>query len=185
MRGARLTRLWIALSAGVVLCAAAEAAEVSLKVSVSEQKMDLLRDGRKVRSYDISTSKYGTGNQLGSLKTPLGRHRIARKIGDGAPIHTIFRNRVNLRRTAAVDRTLKGAPEDLVTTRILWLEGLEKGRNKGGRIDSFRRLIYIHGTPSEGLIGRPASNGCVRMRNRDVIDLFDRVAVGTPVIIEP
>ena len=185
MRRARLTRLLIALSAGTVVCAAAQAAEVSLKVSVSEQKMYLYQNGRKVRSYDVSTSKYGTGSRLGSLKTPLGRHRIARKIGAGAPVHTIFRNRVNLRRTAAVDRTLKGAPEDLVTTRILWLEGLEKGRNKGGRIDSFRRLIYIHGTPSEGLIGRPASNGCVRMRNQDVIDLFDRVPLGTPVLIEP
>lgn len=178
-----LAGMVLAVCAGV--CAAAPASDISIRVSVARQKLYLVRDGRQVRVYDISTSKYGTGNKLGSLQTPLGRHRIARKIGAGAPLNTIFRNRVDLHRIASVDRTLEGAPEDLITTRILWLAGLERGLNQGGRIDSFRRLIYIHGTPSEGLIGRPASNGCVRMRNQDVIDLFDRVAVGTPVIIEP
>ncbi|MCG3176562.1 MAG: hypothetical protein MOGMAGMI_01520 [Candidatus Omnitrophica bacterium] len=178
----------VVVAALAVQPAAATAAErpgLSLKVSVSAQTMTLYEGRRAVRTYPISTSKYGTGNKLGSLKTPLGRHRIARKIGGGAPLNTVFRNRVNTRVRARIDRTSKGAPEDLVTTRILWLEGLERGVNRGGRIDSFRRLIYIHGTPSEGLIGKPASNGCIRMTNEDVAELYDRVDVGTPVLIGP
>lgn len=136
-----------------------------------------------VRQYPVSTSKYGIGSEAGSFKTPLGKHRVAEKIGAGAPMHTIFKERVNTGKLAAIDRTLKGAPYDDVTTRVLWLEGLEPGLNRGKGIDSKERFIYIHGTPSEGLIGRPASNGCVRMYNRDVIELFNLVPEGTPVTI--
>lgn len=140
---------------------------------------------RSVRTYPISTSKYGLGSEAGSFKTPLGRHRVAQKIGAGAPLNTVFKERVNTGRVAAIDRTLQGAPHDDVTTRILWLEGLEPGKNRGRGIDSKERFIYIHGTTSEGLIGRPASNGCVRMYNKDVIELFGLVNEGTPVLIVP
>lgn len=156
---------------------------VSVIVRVSEQKLYLIENGKVVRQYPVSTSKFGIGNQAGSYRTPLGRHRVAEKIGAGAPIRTIFKERVNTGKLAAIERTLKGAPYDDVTTRILWLEGLEPGVNRGPGIDSKERFIYIHGTPSEGLIGRPASNGCVRMYNEDVIELFDRVPEGTPVLI--
>jgi lipoprotein-anchoring transpeptidase ErfK/SrfK len=156
---------------------------VSVIVKISAQKLYLMHGRKMVREFAVSTSKYGIGSQAGSLKTPLGRHRIAKKIGAGAPIYTIFKERVNTGRRAPIDRTLKGAAQDDVTTRVLWLEGLEPGVNRGRGIDSKERFIYIHGTPSEGLIGRPASNGCVRMYNADVIELFDRVSEGTPVLI--
>lgn len=173
-----------ARSGGAELSAGGGAAsQVEVVVKISEQKLYLVKGERIVRTYPVSTSKFGIGNQAGSFKTPLGKHRVAEKIGAGAPIHTIFKERVNTRRTAAVDRTLKGAPYDDVTTRILWLEGLEPGVNRGPGIDSKDRFIYIHGTPSEGLIGRLASNGCVRMYNKDVIELFDLVPEGAPVII--
>lgn len=159
------------------------ASQVSVLVRVSEQKLYLIRDGKVIREYPVSTSKFGIGNKAGSFKTPLGRHRVAEKIGEGAPLYTIFKERVNTRKLAVIERTLKGAPYDDVTTRILWLEGLEPGINRGPGIDSKQRFIYIHGTPSEGLIGRPASNGCVRMYNKDVIELFDLVPAGAPVLI--
>jgi lipoprotein-anchoring transpeptidase ErfK/SrfK len=159
-------------------------AAVNIIVRISDQKLFLIENGKVVRQYPVSTSKFGIGSQAGSFKTPLGRHRVAEKIGRGAPLYTIFKERVNTRKLAVIDRTLKGAPYDDVTTRILWLEGLEPGVNRGAGIDSKERFIYIHGTPSEGLIGRPASNGCVRMYNEDVIELFDRVPEGTPVLIQ-
>lgn len=152
-------------------------------MKVSTQRLFLVEGGKVVRQYPVSTSKYGIGNQAGSFKTPLGRHRIVRKIGAGAPVNTVFVERENTGRVAVIDRTLKGAAHDDVTTRILWLEGLEPGVNRGRGIDSRERFIYIHGTTSEGLIGRPASNGCVRMYNKDVLELFDLVGEGTPVTI--
>lgn len=156
---------------------------VSVVVRVSDQRLFVIQDGKIVRQYPVSTSKFGIGNQAGSFKTPLGRHRVAEKIGRGAPLYTIFKERVNTGKPALIDRTLKGAPYDDVTTRVMWLEGLEPGVNRGPGIDSKDRFIYIHGTPSEGLIGRPASNGCVRMYNKDVVELFDLVSEGTPVLI--
>ncbi|HTL69882.1 MAG TPA: L,D-transpeptidase [Candidatus Eisenbacteria bacterium] len=165
--------------------AGAEAPASQLKIFVSEQKLVLLRDGRAVKEYPVSTSKFGTGNRQLSQKTPTGRHTIARKIGAGSPAMTVFRNRVRTAETAKVNRSRRPSGDDLITTRILWLRGLEPGVNSGKRVDSFHRLIYIHGTPDEGLIGTPASHGCIRMKNRDVVDLFDRVEPGTPVEIVP
>lgn len=159
------------------------AEDLRLEVIVSQQKMILFEGGRPVREYAVSTSSYGVGNRLSSNKTPLGRHRIAKKIGEGAPLGAIFKSRVFTGKASAINLSDRPGLEDRVTTRILWLEGLEKGVNRGGRVDSFRRCIYIHGTPDEGLIGRPASHGCIRMKNREVIELFDRVPLGTPVLI--
>lgn len=145
--------------------------------------MTLEAGDRVLRDYVVSTSKVGTGGASGSLRTPLGRHRIAEKIGDGAPIGAVFRGRVRTGEVAELLTSAVDVEEDLVLTRILWLEGLEPGVNRGPGVDSKNRYIYIHGTNEEGLIGTAASHGCVRMRNADVVDLYDAVEVGTEVRI--
>ncbi len=152
-----------------------------LVVSVQDQWLELQRGGVLERGWPVSTSKYGVGSQSGSNKTPLGRHRISEVFGAGAPLGTIFISRINTGRIA--DVTALDTDSDRVTTRVLWLEGLDPGRNQGAGVDSKQRHIYIHGTPEEGLIGRPASHGCIRMKNADVAELFELVGVGTSVTI--
>lgn len=173
----------------VVLCASAWAESAALSdstaivISVSRQQLYLYKNGKFDRKYPVSTSKLGIGSLQNSQKTPLGRHFIAKKIGAGAPSGMIFKNRISTGKTARINKTVRPSGEDHVTSRILWLKGLEPGKNQGGRVDSYHRFIYIHGTPDEGLIGRPASHGCVRMTNADVIDLFDRAPRGAAVEI--
>jgi len=153
-------------------------------VRIDEQRLYLWADGQVSAVYPVSTAARGAGNREGSLQTPLGLHRVARKIGDQAPLGAIFRGRVDTGELAPILTASEArSAQDHVTTRILWLEGLEPGSNRGGDLDSFNRYIYIHGTPEEGRIGTPASHGCVRMRNADVIDVFDRVPLHTPVMI--
>ena len=139
-----------------------------------------LVENNSIGSYPISTSKYGIGNQAHSNKTPLGLHRIEEKIGANAPLGTIFKARQNTGKIAEINQADAG---DLVTTRIMWLKGLEPNKNQGAGIDSYQRYIYIHGTVEENKIGQPASHGCIRMNNRDVIKLFDQVKQGTLVDI--
>ncbi len=127
-----------------------------------------------VRTYPVSTSRFGIGTEEGSMKTPIGRFRVAEKIGNGLPSDTVFQSRVPLKADDPLPPT-----EDLVMSRILWLDGLDE-HNANTR----DRFIYIHGTKHEDKIGNPASHGCVRMRNADVIELFDLVDVGAPVVIE-
>ncbi|KHD07795.2 hypothetical protein PN36_28985 [Candidatus Thiomargarita nelsonii] len=159
--------------------------ESKIEVDISEQKLYLFcryEDGNEeVKIYPVSTSKYGIGSEAGSNKTPLGLHHIKNKIGDGAPQGMIFKARQSTKRVAEMNAVGAG---DLVTTRIMWLKGLEPGQNSGRGIDSYRRYIYIHGTAEENKIGQPASHGCVRMYNSDVIDLFERVTEGTEVYIK-
>ena len=152
---------------------------VEIKVKILEQKLYLISDNKVIKDYSISTSKYGIGNKSGSNKTPLGLHRIASKIGRNACFGAIFKRRRN---TGKIARVNKGRG-DLITTRILRLEGLQRGINKSKDIDSFRRCIYIHGTPEEKLIGKPASHGCIRMKNRDIIRLYNLVKRGALVEI--
>ena len=154
-------------------------------VDISDQRLDLVGGGRVLRSYSVSTAKNGTGSRAGSEKTPLGRHRIHKKIGAGEPLGRVFEARTATRRVATIHTAPIDLPEDVITSRILWLEGLEQGQNRGRGVDSRERFIYIHGTNEEGLIGSPASHGCVRMRNLDVIELFELVAEGTTVEIVP
>lgn len=143
-------------------------------VSVKDQTMLLLRDGTPVKSYKISTSKFGIGDRPGSNCTPLGRMQIAKKIGDNAPMGSVFKSR---RRTGEVLRP--DAPgRDPIVTRILWLTGTES-RNQ----NAFRRTIYIHGTPEERRLGSPASYGCIRMGSRDVADLYNRIGTGADVFV--
>ncbi|GAH92165.1 unnamed protein product [marine sediment metagenome] len=131
--------------------------------------------------YPVSTSKYGVGNEKNSMKTPLGTHFIAEKIGDGAKIGTIFELCENTGEIAEIYTDAKDIKEDVITTRILWLKGIVPGVNEGEGVDSYNRHIYIHGSPEEGLIGTPASNGCIRMKNKDIIELFDSISEGTLV----
>lgn len=145
-----------------------------LIVSVADQRLLLVRDGEPVKSYKVSTSKFGLGDKPGSNRTPLGHMRIAKKIGDGAPIGAVFKNR---RPTGEVIKP-DSPGRDPVVTRILWLKGQEcTNRN------AFRRTIYIHGTPEERRLGSPASYGCIRMGSRDVADLFKRVGYGADVFV--
>ena len=146
----------------------------AMVVSVRDQKMLLVKDGKPVKAYPISTSKFGLGSQRGSRRTPLGEHVIAKKIGDGAPVGAVFKSR---RRTGEVIKP-NSPGRDPIVTRILWLSGKESS-NK----NTFGRCVYIHGTPEEYKIGRPASYGCIRMKSTDVIDLYRRVGVGAEVKI--
>jgi hypothetical protein len=126
----------------------------------------------------ISTSRFGVGQKNGSNQTPLGLHRIAEKIGGGQPVGTVFRNR------RTVGLTWQGLPDAPIAHRILWLEGLEPGFNRGGGVDTHSRYIYIHGTGDETTLGRPASCGCIHVSSTDLLGLFDRVPGGTLVWVQ-
>ena len=157
--------------------------DILIAVNIRSQELYLLYKGNIEQVYSISTSAYGTGSKENSFKTPLGKHKISEKIGQGLPEGAILKAR---KWTGAIANIIKAPIDtdfDVVTSRILWLEGLEQGRNLGPGVDSKSRYIYIHGTAEEGLIGRPASDGCVRMYNNDVISLFDKVSINTEVWI--
>ncbi len=148
----------------------------TMVVSVADQRMVLLRKGSPVAEYPVSTSKFGAGDNPGSCCTPLGQLEVARKIGGGAPPGAVFKHR---RPTGEI--LPPNAPgRDPIVTRILWLRGRE-----GENANAFRRYIYIHGTPEEYRIGQPASYGCIRMRSRDIIDLYEQVGVGAQVQVVP
>lgn len=149
--------------------------KVALRIKIFDQMLYVHLGDEIKNSYKISTSKYGIGNKAGSNKTPLGLHRIVSKIGRNACLGAIFKRRRNTGKIARINKD----GGDLITTRILRLGGLEKGINKGKGIDSFQRCIYIHGTPQENLIGKPASHGCIRMKNRDIEELFELEKKGT------
>jgi len=157
--------------------------EKMILISIKEQKLLLIQDNCKIAEYPISTSKFGIGNKKDSNMTPLGYHIIKEKIGDRVNKNSIYKDGKFIDEKATLDNK-KALSEDLITTRILKLEGMENGINKGGEIDSYSRGIWIHGTPAENYIGTPASHGCIRMKNDDVILLFNSVQVGTPVNIE-
>jgi lipoprotein-anchoring transpeptidase ErfK/SrfK len=147
-----------------------------IRVDVPTQRLDLLSDGGEiVASYPVSTSRYGLGFEEGSFKTPTGNFQIGEKIGGGEPERMVFKERIP---TGEVTET--GGEEDLVLTRILWLKGLDREND-----NTRERYIYLHGTNQEDFIGTPASHGCIRLRNSDIVDLFDRVEVGTSVQIRP
>ena len=136
-----------------------------------------------LRQYPVSTAANGVGEASGSHCTPRGRHRIAEKIGAGLPLGSAFRARQPTGEIWTPELDAANPGRDWILTRILWLEGLEPGRNQGGSVDTNARYIYIHGTHEEHRLGTPASHGCIRMANADVAELFDRVEVGTPVTI--
>jgi adenylate cyclase len=154
-----------------------------IEVDVAAQKLRLLEGARSLREYTVSTSGNGLGEQNGSGQTPRGRHKIRAMIGRGAPSRSVF---VCRRPTGEVHSNELAAAHpnrDWILTRILWLSGLEPGKNRLGAVDTMRRFIYIHGTPDESVLGRPGSKGCIRMRNEDIVELFDAVKPGIEVLI--
>jgi lipoprotein-anchoring transpeptidase ErfK/SrfK len=164
--------LFVGLSALLLSSCAQMDVRNKVLISVRDQKMMIVKDGEPVKSYPVSTSKFGLGDKPGSQYTPLGTMRIARKIGGGAPSGSVFKSR---RRTGEVLRP-NSPGRDPIVSRIIWLKGMEnKNRN------AYRRYIYIHGTPEEWRIGSPASYGCIRMKSRHIIDLYRRVGVGAEV----
>ena len=152
-------------------------------VKVNTQELYFLNKGVIKEKFSISTSLYGTGSEVNSYKTPLGRHVIAEKIGKNLPFGAILKGREWTGSIANIIKEPIDTEFDIVTSRILWLKGLEEGLNLGPGVDSMSRYIYIHGTAEEGLIGKPASDGCVRMYNSDVIYLFKKVDTNTQVWI--
>lgn len=156
---------------------------MELEVDIGSQILRLREDGIVVREYPVSTARNGAGELRDSEQTPRGWHVVRARIGAGEALNTVFRAR---RPTGEIySPALREAQpgRDWILTRILWLSGLEPGRNRLGEVDTMRRFIYIHGCPDEEEMGVPTSRGCIRMRNADVIDLFDRVAAGTRVFI--
>lgn len=171
-----IARQFLIAASAILLasCAAPRDTEHHIVVSVHDQKLALLEKGNLVATYPISTSKFGLGDRPGSFGTPLGELEVADKIGDGAPPGTVFKDRRRTGELVAVN-----APgRDPIVTRIIWLRGRE-GRNA----NAYRRDIYIHGTPEERNIGRPASYGCIRMRSIDIVNLYSQVGQGAQVSI--
>jgi len=146
----------------------------SIAVSILSQKLTLYNKFKVDSVYTISSSKFGEGSKEGSYRTPLGAHYIKEYIGAGCDSLTIFENRVPTEHKTKIISVKKTSKEDIICSRILWLSGLEEGRNKGPSVDSLSRYIYIHGTNEEGLLGVKASHGCIRMSNSDIIDLCDK-----------
>lgn len=156
-------------------------------IDTTAQMLYLYAVGVCVLSAPVSTAKNGTGQMMNSGCTPLGKHRIAAKIGDGAPVNAVFVGRVATGEVYDEALALAHPERDWILTRILWLDGLELGFNKGenadGSCDTYARYIYIHGTPDSEAMGVPLSHGCIRMRHDALLDLFERVQVDTPVVI--
>ena len=160
---------------------------VIIEINLHTQHLSLFESSPKgqvlLREYSVSTALNGPGETKDSYCTPRGRHRIEQKIGEDAPPFAVFKARVQTGEiwTPELDATAPGC--DWILSRIMWLGGMEPGKNRGGDVDSHERYIYIHGTNEEHQIGTAVSHGCIRMKNADVIDLFDRVEVGTLVNI--
>lgn len=156
-----------------------------LEIDLARQELRAYQDNALVRRYPVSTARNGAGEVLDSECTPRGRHEVRERIGDDCPPNTVF---VGRRPTGEIyDEALGRAHpgRDWILTRILWLAGLEPGRNSGGECDTYARYIYIHGTPDSTALGHPGSRGCIRMRNADLLELYADVDVGTPVDILP
>jgi len=158
---------------------------VELAVSLTRQTLEVRRAGQTERRFSVSTSRYGPGEQRGSLCTPRGRHIIRAKIGRDLPEGSVFRARRPTGKIFSPELLQAEPGRDWILSRILWLSGLERGRNRLGRLDSMSRYIYIHGTPDCEPMGVPFSHGCIRMRNADVCWLFDVVEPGTLVNLLP
>ncbi|MDG9667904.1 L,D-transpeptidase [Hahella sp. CR1] len=156
---------------------------LSIVISVPLQTLTLLDSGKAVETFTVSTARAGVGERNGSGQTPRGEHIIRAKIGAKAPLNAVFRGRRWTGETYSPALAEAYPERDWILTRILWLSGTQKGFNRGGDVDTMRRYIYLHGTPDSEPMGEPLSHGCIRMRNQDIIRLFDRVGPGTPVLI--
>lgn len=157
---------------------------VTLEVDIPTQKMFVFHDGHPIKEYIISTGKNGAGELFGSEQTPRGLHVIRAKIGANCPVNTVFIGRRPTGEIYTPGLREKFPNRDWILTRIFWLSGLEVSKNRLGDVDTMRRYIYIHGTPDDVLLGVPGSRGCVRMRNNDIVELFEHVPVGTRILIK-
>lgn len=154
-----------------------------IDVSLADQRLLLIEDDSVMRVFAVSTAKNGPGELKGSECTPTGWHRIRAKIGAEAPINTVFVGRRPTGEIYTPELALIEPERDWILSRILWLGGLEPGKNRYGEVDTAWRYIYIHGCPDEAMQAVPASHGCIRMRNADMIELFDMVSPGCRVFI--
>jgi lipoprotein-anchoring transpeptidase ErfK/SrfK len=157
---------------------------MKIEISIPRQTLVLSDNGRVVKSYTVSTSKKGPGEINGSLQTPRGRHIVRAKIGAGLPLAAVFVRRRPSGEVWSPELHEKYPGRDWILTRILWLSGCEPGSNRLGDVDTMRRYIYIHGTPDSAELGKPGSIGCIRMRNRDIAELFELVPPYIPVEIK-
>ncbi|MEL0587638.1 MAG: L,D-transpeptidase [Candidatus Thiodiazotropha sp. (ex. Lucinoma kazani)] len=157
--------------------------KLQLRIELLQQRLLCIVAGQIINSYRVSTAVNGAGEQSNSGCTPRGKHHIRLKIGEGCAEDTVFISRRPTGERYNKQLSEREPNRDWILTRILWLSGLEQGKNRGGRVDTLRRFIYIHGTPDEALIGEAASHGCIRMRNRDLLELFEQVENGTLVEI--
>jgi len=155
-----------------------------IHINISNQTLTLSENGTPLKEYPISSAKNGVGEQNGSEKTPRGRHIIRAKIGTNAPVNTVFRARRPTGDIYSPELGEQFPDSDWILTRILWLSGCEIGKNRLGEVDTMRRYIYIHGTPDTTEMGKIGSKGCIRMRNRDIIELYDLIEAGTEVVIK-
>jgi lipoprotein-anchoring transpeptidase ErfK/SrfK len=160
------------------------AGELLVRISLAEQRLRVQRGDEPLMDVAVSTAARGAGEQMDSMCTPRGWHVIRARIGAGAPVNTVFVGRRPSGELYSPSLRAAAPERDWILTRILWLSGLEPGRNRLGVVDTMRRFVYIHGAPEDVPMGVPGSHGCVRMRNADVMRLFDAVAAGTRVLIE-
>lgn len=158
-------------------------ADYFLDISIPEQRLAIIDNGRIICGYSVSTAKNGAGERRGSECTPRGWHKVRAKIGTGQPLNAVFKGRRPTGEIYDEELGSRYPGRDWILTRILWLGGLEPGKNRYGEVDTCWRYIYIHGTPDESAIGLPASHGCIRMKNVDMLDLFSRVDAGIKVCI--
>lgn len=154
-----------------------------IDIDLGAQRLALLRPGQAPRNWPVSTARNGAGEQRDSECTPRGRHVVRARIGAGLPVGTVFVGRRPTGELWSPELARRHPGRDWILTRILWLSGLEPGRNRLGAVDTMRRYIYIHGTPDDQPVGAPASHGCIRMRNADIVELFELVPAGTEVVI--
>jgi len=154
---------------------------MKIEIDIPTQQLRLLNGDALLKSYSVSTATRGPGEKNGSLCTPRGRHIVRARIGAGQPLNAVFVRRRPTGEVWTPELHEKYPGRDWILTRILWLSGCEPGRNRLGDVDTMRRYIYIHGSPDIAEMGKPGSIGCIRMRNRDIVELFDLVPPYTPV----
>lgn len=157
----------------------------TIRISIAEQHLWFTGADGEQRDYAVSTAANGPGEQFGSECTPTGKHIIRAKIGAGLPANTVFVGRRPTGEYYSPSLQAAEPQRDWILSRILWLSGCELGKNRLGKVDTMRRYVYLHGSPDYVAMGQPGSHGCVRMRNSDIIELFDLTPVGTTVYIEP
>ena len=156
-----------------------------IQVDIASQSLILLRGSEALRRYPVSTAANGVGERQGSGCTPCGLHSVRRRIGAGMPLNTVFVGRRPTGEIYGPELAAAHPQRDWILTRILWLTGREPGSNRGGVRDTLRRFIYIHGCPDSEPMSEPRSHGCIRMRNHDIVELFERISAGTLVDITP